>query len=88
MNTTLLPWCLTEEGHGDVDAGQGTLLLGIVRLGAYLMESSKRVQEQSAAGGGSRVPDCPLNRVSSCIYNRSDVSVTTAVARHMMLLYS
>ena len=51
-NTTLLLWCLVEEGHRDVDAGQGTLLLGIVRLISYLiMESSKRVQGQSATAG-------------------------------------
>ena len=48
-----------ERGHKGVDAGQGTLLLGKVFLSAYLMESSIRVQEQSATEGGSRVPDCP-----------------------------
>ena len=61
----------------DVDAGQGTLLLGIVFLLAYLMESSIRVQEQSATGRGSRVPGCPLNHVFSYVYNLLDVSVTS-----------
>ena len=39
---------LLEKGHRDVDAGQGTLPLGKVLLVAYLVESSIRVQEQSA----------------------------------------
>ena len=60
--TTAVIVCLIEEGHRDVYAGQGTLL-GIVLRVVYLMESSKRVQEQSETGGDVRVPDCPLNHV-------------------------
>ena len=37
VNATLLSWCLIEEGHRDVDAGQGTPLLGVVLLVGYLM---------------------------------------------------
>ena len=41
-------------GHRDVDAGQGTLLLGKVLLVAYyVMESSVRAQGQSATEGGA-----------------------------------
>ena len=61
-------WCLIEEGRRDVDAGQGTLLLGKVLFVAYLIESSNRVLEQSATEGGSRVPDSTLNHVSSYVY--------------------
>ena len=69
VNTTLLLWCLIEEGHTDVNAGQGTIFLGLVLIVAYLNKlKKKRVQEQSATGGDRRVPDCPLDRVSSCMY--------------------
>ena len=34
-----------------------------------------RVQEQAATKGDSRVPDCPLNYVSSYMYNLLHVSV-------------
>ena len=77
VNTTVLSWRLIKKGHGDVDAGQGTLLLGIVLVVASLMESSKRVREQSATGENSRVPNCSLNHVSSCTYKLLDVSVTS-----------
>ena len=82
VNTTLLSWCLIQEGHRDVDGGQDTLLLGIVLLVVYLMESSKMVQEQSETRGGSRLPDCPLNYVSSFIFNILDVSAT--ITRHKL----
>ena len=44
-----------------------------------------RVQQQSAIEGGSRAPDCPLNRVSSYIYvHLLHVSVTSTL--HALLL--
>ena len=51
VNSTLLAWCLVEEGHRDVDAGQGTLLLGIVRLVAHLMRARKRYRNIVRQGG-------------------------------------
>ena len=72
-----MSWSLIEKEYRDVDAGQGTLLLGIVLLVGYIMESSNRVQEQSATRGDSRVPDCPLNQICSTINNLLDVSVTS-----------
>ena len=41
----------------DVDAGQGTLLLGRFLLVPCIM--GERVRDQSAANRGSQVPDCP-----------------------------
>ena len=58
---------MPHRGHRDIDAGEGTLLLGKVLLTAYLMESSIRVQEQSATEGDGLVPDCLLNYASSYI---------------------
>ena len=65
--------------------GQGTLRLGTAVLVAYLMESSVRVQKQSAAEGGSRMPDFLLAHIPSYMYNNTmvDVSATTA-ARHVL----
>ena len=39
-------------------------------------ERNDRVQDQSATEGGSQVPDCPLNHVSSYTYNLLNPSVT------------
>ena len=55
-------------------------VLGKVLLVGYLMGSSIRVREQHATEGGSRVPDYPLNHVSSymtCTVYYTFVSVTT-----------
>ena len=40
-------------------------------------ELNDRVGDQSVTEGDSRVPDCPLNHVSSYMYNLLDVSVTS-----------
>ena len=86
VNTTLLSWYLIEEGHRDVDAGQDTLLPGIVVFVAYLLESSKGVQERSATGGDIRVPDCPLSHVPSCVSNLLDASIISASHDTLMLV--
>ena len=52
------------------------------------MESSIRVQEQSATEGDSRVPDCPLNHVSSYMHNLLDVSVTINSPLNHVYLYN
>ena len=59
-----------RAGHRDVDAGQGTLLLGKVLLVACLMESANQgtgAEGDRGEQGDSRVPDCPLNHISSYI---------------------
>ena len=59
-------------GHRDVDAGQGTVLLGKVLLVAYLMEHSIRVVpyvNMVISRGDRLVPDCPLNHVSLYMYD-------------------
>ena len=43
-NSTLLSWCLIAGGHRCVDAGQGTLGLGIVVLVAHNVISSWRAK--------------------------------------------
>ena len=49
-------------GPREVDAGLDPLLLGEVLLVAYISWRAQiSLQEQRAAEGGSRVPDCPLN---------------------------
>ena len=43
-------------GHRNVDAGQGTFLLGKVLLVDFLMVELDRVRQQSGKGGLSQVP--------------------------------
>ena len=42
-----------------------------------LWRAQIKAQEQSATEGDSRVLDCPLNHVSSYMYNLLDVSFTS-----------
>ena len=45
-----------------------------------------RVQEQSAIEGGSRVPDCPLNHVSSYIHVHLLHASVTSTSRALILV--
>ena len=76
----MLRWCNYvpyRGGRRDVEAGEDTLLLGKVLLVACRKEAhNDRVRDQSATEGGSRVPDCPLNHVSFCMYNLLGIPVT------------
>ena len=50
------------------------------------MEGSTRAQKHSATERGSRVPDCPLNHVSSYMYNLLLMDVSVASTSHALIL--
>ena len=50
VNTTLLSWCLIEEGHRDVDAGQGTPL---VQLFLFISWRAQKGHRNRVKQGGT-----------------------------------